>query len=144
MSQALCFKSSSGDPATESSILATWCHTAPGSASTAEVYLPLRCPREVPNCSIPLPGEGGQRGWSWATGSRGNSGWDKRAPSDTVLGAATSADEASRLRGSFATRKQTGWSRDEGTPQLGVRSQFPPLGQILSKCWHIRVCTGFA
>lgn len=47
MSQALCFKSGSGDPATKSSVSATWCHTAPGSASTTEVYLPLRCPREA-------------------------------------------------------------------------------------------------
>lgn len=31
------FKSGSGDPATESSVSATWCHTAPGSASTTEV-----------------------------------------------------------------------------------------------------------
>lgn len=98
MSQALWFESSSGEQATQSSISGTWCRTAPGSAGTTELYLPLCCAQEarsqlqhpaggaVPWLHRCLPGEGGQRSWGWGTSSLGSPGGDKVTPSGMAWG----------------------------------------------------------
>lgn len=160
MSQASWFKSSSGEPATKSSVSAAWCHTVPGSAGTTEYTFPFAALKNyVPNCSIPLaerhPGpvdarrarevsgagagvpaageaQAGMNGFLQAqrSGQPGVPSPDGMTRADRGFNPARSV----WVRGRFATRKQTGSSREEAMPRSG---------QILSRCWHIRTDPGF-